>query len=44
VWPLGLVTLRAVDQLNPLQREVGATLTLPGVRVPSLRESHEQAL
>jgi hypothetical protein len=44
VRPLRLVALRALDELHALQRQVGAALTLAGMRIAGLWESHEQPI
>src|SRR3989454_6739541 len=44
VRPLGLVALRALDELHALYRQVGAAIALAGMGVPGLWESHEQPI
>lgn len=44
VRSLGLVALRALDELNTLYRQVGTALALAGMGVPGLWKSHEQPI
>jgi len=44
VRPLRLVALRAFDKVRALQRQVGAAVTLAGMGIARLWESHEQPI
>ena len=44
VRSLGLMALRAFDELRALYRQVGATFTLAGMRISGLGKSHEQPI
>src|SRR2546423_8915530 len=44
VRPLGLVALRAFDELHPLYRQVGPTLALAGMGITGLWKSHGQPI